>query len=263
MNTAPSTLGTARAIQLQFRLLWLSRRPFGFLAGLVALQLLLGEFETLRLRLFADGMVSILLVGPIWAFVVWNEETPSRRGYFWSQPVTRASQSVARVLAGLAWLWLIILAVLPVGLLIAARDGQLGMLSGVSLAGWATHLVAPTIIYVALSSLTVAVERPFWWLMGLLVFFFVALLYGVIPSGRPSEYDLGYTLFAPWMETMSLTGAPPLIERLDPIWWIAWPLWVAAFSLLLCLAARVHPDWLDRLKLRMPRGPRGQAGTQS
>ena len=237
-----------QAVRLQLRLLWLSRRPLMQLVAMAALIILVN-----KLPLAPEIGLQIILVpllyfaGPTWAFAVWAEEPPSARNYMWSQPANRTHQSLARLLAGLVWLWAMLLILLGLEVVTVTLNGYADELSTLNLGrlfpinfAWGLNLfVGATIGYLMLSSLLATFERPFWWMVGL-------ILLWALNWDRAARLDEALGDFSPLSVIIGgFLGGPN--------WWIAWPLWVIAFSLLAWGLARVHPDWLARWPSRILR----------
>ncbi len=232
-----------RAVRLQLRLLWLSRRPVMQLVTMVALVLLASRFP-----LSPEGQLQIVVLlsagfsGPIWAFAVWAEEPPSARNFMWSQPAGRTQQSLARVLAGLLWLWaiLVVLVAIDVVAVTMIVDGYGDLLSTIGFAMWLNLFVGATIGYLMLSCLLVVFERPFWWMVSVILL-----------------WALNWDRAARLEQALGDFGVEPMMVGqfigVGPNWWIAWPLWVVTFSLLAWALARVHPDWLARWPSRILR----------
>ncbi len=235
----PGVLRFHQAVKLQFRFLWLSRRPLKQLAVMATVAYLAGELApSPAAHVFVIVMLSAFLAGPTWAFVVWIEEPPSARHYLWSQSADRMHQSLARVMAGLLWLWAMLSVILTISVAIAAVGGHLAALPTISFAKWVSLFVGPTIGYVILSCLTVAFELPYWWMLGLVVLIWVR---AIIFEGL-GDFSLSSVLYGPWARI-----------SVGPQWWIAWPLWGIALSLLLYALARVHPDWFAKWPARILR----------
>ena len=224
-----------QAVKLQLRLLWLSRRPLVLLAAMVTVGLMVRGL--LFLTTFGLVQVAILayLAGAIWAFAVWSGEPPAGRDYMWSQPVNRTHQTLARVLAGLVWLWAMLAVMLAIGVVIATFDGYLDGLPTISSAEWLYLFVSPTIGYLMLSCLTVVFAHPFWWMLGLNLLRFSADLAGLFDG--VGDFGLSQVLLGP--------------GELGSYWWIVWPPWVIALALLLWALAHAHPDRLARWPSRI------------
>ncbi len=107
-RSEPRPLGFGAAFVRQFGLLWSSRRPLLLMVALLALLVLAGDPWSTdpKARLFTFWPLWLVIVGPVWAFTVFSNEGPSARLYHWSLPVDRAAHTLARLAAGLAWLWI-------------------------------------------------------------------------------------------------------------------------------------------------------------
>src|SRR5680860_907970 len=108
MCPEPSPLGFRNAIRIQTWFLWVSRRPLWLLVGLISALYSAGWMGGTLARVIKLWPIWFLCVGPLWAFAVWYGEPPSKRRYLWSHPVRRSHQSLARTLAGLGWLWVML-----------------------------------------------------------------------------------------------------------------------------------------------------------
>jgi hypothetical protein len=71
-----------RAVRIQLRLLWLSRRPAVLLAAILALLLLARELApSVGIIRPLTFLLLMHFTGPTWAFAVWAGEPPSGRDY--------------------------------------------------------------------------------------------------------------------------------------------------------------------------------------
>ena len=147
-------------------------------------------------------------------------------------------------MAGLLWLWAMLSVILTISVAIATVSGNLAALPTISFAEWVSLFVGPTIGYVIMSCLTVVFERPFWWMLGLIVPWELNWVRADRFEGL-GDFGLSSVLYGPWAS-----------NSVGPQWWIAWPLWGIALSLLLYALARVHPDsfakWPVRILRRSP-----------
>jgi hypothetical protein len=260
-------LGFGEAFARQLRLLWSTRRPPLLGVALLALLVLSGEpwSENPLTRLLLTNWVVVVLVGPIWAFGVFHNEGPGQRLYHWSLPVGRTAHVWARLLAGLAWLWLTLALLVGAGWIMAALDGDLWQLGEISVAGWLNFFTGPTLGYLGVSVLTVASDYPIRWFLGLL--FAVPLAMSVLDGWfdlegltrtlvRPlvaTDWGLVFVLFGAIGEDVErLKGVLFDLEGYRPLvvdyWWIATPLWILFFGGLVALAASRHPDTLPRVR---------------
>lgn len=270
-DTEYRPVGFTGAVARQFRFLWQSRRPLLLLVGLLAGLFLLGGEpfnDGLMARLLTPWALWLIPIGPVWAFAVFHEEGPSNRLYLWSQPVGRASQTLARLVAGAAWLWLVYAALILIGWLVAVLDGNAQQIGWMSAAGWVNFFTAPLIGYLAVSALTVATEHPVRW-------FFVILL--LIPLTMSlfiewlelervvrtllepitnQDWGIGLTMVGGWIRSymvvqQELVGADGFGGGRDfpgdiTSWWIATVVWILLFAGIVALLTRLHPDVLPR-----------------
>jgi MFS family permease len=256
----------------EFKLLWMSRRPLLLLVAAVGLLAIAGRpwAGGELARLLMVWPVFAVIMGPAWAFAVLHNEGPSNRHYHWSQPVSRHVHSLARVAAGLAWLWLVYGVVTVSALAFAATEGnawQLGALSGLA---WLNLFTGALLGYLVVSVLTLVSDYPMRWFFGLL--FLLPLALGLLAEwlglqtlvrtlARPvtdATWGLGAIMVnamnADVSEVMhGVTGIGNTTHTaFDPTTWVwATLLWVGILGALVALAAAVHPD--QRPRLRLPR----------
>lgn len=261
------------ALRLQARYLWLSRRPLWLLSGLISVLYLAGWATGPTTRLIRASPIWLLCVGPLWAFAVWHGEPPSRRQYMWSQPASRAHQSLARMLAGFGWLWAMLLGMLATGVVAAVMDGELDQLAAISLTGWTSLVVAVSMGYLATSCVTMAFENPFHWVFRLLLLSVLLLFlleqwkdlfgFGVLDMLLALGDFNPFGLFRPWTRdvlelTATLRGQPwPVPSSTGISWWISWAISSAALCTVLWSLAHAHPD---RLLRRKPKSTRESSG---
>lgn len=261
-------VGAAAAFARQFRLLWTSRRPLFLGVALLALLALSGDpwADDPKTRLLTFWPLWLILVGPIWAFAVFHNEGPGNRFYHWSLPTGRTTHTLARIAAGVAWLWLLFAVVIGAGALMAALDGDLWQLGTIGAAGWVNLFSAPLIGYLGVSLLTVASDHPLRWFFGILFAFPLSLSLLdewlgqawlveqiLVPLGG-DDWALIPTLLGGLgtavMELEYTIGrASGAGEFLDlGTWWWATPAWILLLGGLLALVASRHPDTLPRLR---------------
>jgi hypothetical protein len=270
---AAQSVGFGNAFRIQMRLLWNSRRPLLLVLGLLGVLALAGEpwNDNPLARLFTAWPLWAILVGPLWAFAVYHNEGPSDRLYFWSQPVERHSHSLARLAAGITWLWIAYGVLVVAGIAIGLMDGDAWQLAELSVAGWVNYFVAPVIGFLGVSLLTLTTDHPIRWTFGLILGFsiLVSLLHESFGLAEEVEWVL-QPLSEPWGLGMTLVGAlgtgvsqvQHLIERMaDPtvqhrttfdvgLWWTAMPLWLLLFAGLVVGVATRHPDRLPGWRRR-------------
>lgn len=264
-------IGFGGDLKRQFRFLWRSRRPLLLFVALMALLVLAGDPWTgdAKMRLLTVWPVWLVFIGPVWAFAVFHNEGPSSRYYFWSQPAGRWTHSLARIVAGLAWLWIIFAALILAGWLIALVDGDAWQMAEVGLAGWVNFLTGPLIGYLAVSVLTIPSDYPIRWFFGIILL--VPLLGSLFvewlnmqdsirtilePLGN-EDWGLGVTMIGGLGK--SVTRLEHMLRAMqDPTyagttnfdaaahWWTATPLWSLFFAAIVVFIATRHPDTLPK-----------------
>lgn len=252
----------------QFRLLWTSRRPIMLLVAVLGLLALIGppfiDTDMQVARLLPIWWV-LVLIGPVWAFAVFNNEGPGNRMYHWSQPVPRWIHSLARVAAGAAWLVVVYVVLLGAGLLFGAMDGNAWQYFQLPVAAWANFFTGPLIGYLGVSILAVISDHPIRWFFGLV--FLLPLVMGLVLNAlgldrvmevlaQPvthSQWGLGQALAGAFgSSAMSVMAeAIGMAEQAMPEfrgWWVAMGLWLVLFGGLTVLVSTRHPDTLPRLR---------------
>ncbi len=260
------------AFARQFKLLWTSRRPLLLALALLALLGLAGEpwTDNLKARLFTVWPLWLVLVGPVWAFAVFHNEGPSSRLYFWSMPVGRTRHTLARLAAGLAWLWILYGVLIGAGVILASLDGDLWQLGMITAAGWINFFTGPLLGYLAISVLTIATDYPLRWVFGILFLFpltvsilddwlgleslanalvkpFTSEDWGLLPvvTGGLGESILELD------KTLARMADPEAIVRgqFEVAYWApATAAWIALLLGVVFYAASRHPDRLPRLR---------------
>ena len=257
---SPRPVGFMAAVTEQMRLLWMTRRPLLLLAGLLAVLVLSGEpwSDHPMARLFTMWPLWLFVFPPLWAFAVWHGEGPSNRLYFWSHPVSRAGQSLARVLAGAIWLVLLYALLVGAGAFFGAIDSDLGQFGGPGFAAWLSFFTGPLILYLVISVLTLPSDYPIRWFLALL--WGIPLLISLVDEWLPVE-PLLRPLTAAWgfapavagpfalaMErldhTLDGTRGGPAMERMVDLgaWSVAMPFWLLLVGGIVVALAHVHPD---------------------
>lgn len=272
MQTARyEAIGFGGAFAHQFRFLWTSRRPLLLAVAMLALLVLAGEPWTQdpMMRLLKLWPVWLALVGPVWAFAVFHNEGPSSRFYFWAQPVGRATNTLARIAAGVAWLWITIAALIVAGWLFGVADGDAWQMAEIDLAGWVNFFTGPLLGYLAISILTIPSDYPIRWFLGLLFLFPLAisgltewlemedLVETVLQPLGNESWGLGVTMIGGLaksverledtlrvMQDPTFTGGTPFDAA--QMWWTATPLWILGFVVIVTLIATRHPDTLPK-----------------
>lgn len=265
-------IGFGGAFLRQLVLLWMSRRPLLLGIALLALLVFSGEpwVSDTKTRLLTLWLIWPTIIGPIWAFAVFHNEGPSNRLYHWSLPVSRWQHTLARLAAGLAWLWIAYAVLIGVGALMGAMDGDLWQLGEVTIAGWVNFFTGPLLGYLVISILTVASDYPLRWFFGLLFLFLLTLS---TLDGWLGLEELVETILEPLTNTdwgllpVMFGGLWNAVIRLDHTlramadpsyapggvmevghWWLATVLWILLFAGIVALIASRHPDTLPRLR---------------
>jgi len=253
--------GFSTAVRQQVLFLWATRRPHVLLAGLITVLALAGWLPGPLTRVLSAWLVWLVVVGPVWALAVWHDEPPRRRQYLWSQPVSRSTQTLARVTAGMLWLLGAYALTLAAGAAVAVFSGQQAQLAAISGGAWLNLLSAPVLGYLAVSCLAVASDYPLRWLLGLLlvptlVIAVVGEWLGItdslaplldrIGAFSPTSAVLGPAVVDIQRVVLELTGETPRMHFTGDtsFWWLALILWTLVLAGLLELLARLHPDRL-------------------
>jgi hypothetical protein len=193
-----------------------------------------------------------ILIAMLYAFVVWQDEDPSRRHYHWMMPMSRQAHAYTRVFAG--WLWLLALTAIfivyftALGKIVARVAEQ----PPLNLAWWAylVPFTAVTIAYLIASALVVGTRRPAIWMAGMFV------VVPSVPMGLQwigfdrAGYKLGKALMmGRYSVVPALTGQ---VEWYDPVthltlpsaarWLISAAIWIAASAGFLAWLSRRYAD---------------------
>jgi hypothetical protein len=216
--------------------------------------------------------VWIYLVPIFWAFAVFHNEGPSSRFYFWSHPTSRAGHTMARLTAGLAWLWITYALLIAAGWAFGAADGDAWQMAEIGFAAWVNYFTGPLLIYLLISILTVPSDYPIRWFFGIL--FAIPLLVSALDSWIENTEELLETVFKPlvnedWGFFVTTGGAMIReVEKLhvtlrsmaDPTyagsasfdmaadWWLATPLWIVVMAGIVTFIATRHPDTLPKIR---------------
>jgi hypothetical protein len=268
LHRAHEPIGFGGATVRQFLLLWTSRRPLLLLVGTAGLMALVGEpLGTSQVaRLLLIWPVLVALVGPAWAFAVFNNEGPSQRLYHWSQPVGRAGQTMARIAAGAVWLVAVYALLVLLAVVFGAIDGNGEQLASLPAASWVNLFTGAIITYLAVSALTVATDYPFRWLF---VILFLIPLLGTLILGSLDLEHVARTLVQPvsnpdWGLSFAITGAlapaaseimmaamsprPAEAVAIPNGWWLATVLWSLLLGGLVAGLSLIHPDRFPSLR---------------
>jgi hypothetical protein len=268
-------VGFAGAFLHEFKLLWTSRRPLLLILAGIGLLAVAGQPWSSGTvgRLFFVWPIFAVIIGPVWAFAVLSNENPSNRLYHWSQPVTRHLHSLARILAGLAWLWIAYALVAGVAFALATADGNAWQLQALGGLAWLNLFTGPLIGYLAVSIFTLASDYPVRWFLGILFLFPVTLNllsewegprrvatalarvitdpdWGLGPAlvGALGSAALTVTQLA--VDGAASDGATSALFMEPRSWLLATLLWTGILGALVVVAAVVHPDRRPRLPIR-------------
>lgn len=201
------------------------------------------QTDVLR-NLLRTMWIIALLIAAIWPFSVWTDESPGRRGYHYSLPAKRLIHDLTRVIAGAIWILVLLAMVAAIAVLAFWLGGPPPPLE-VGLPVWGHYIGGAMIIYLLISSLCVAAERPLWWFFGgwLAFALAIALANNFIPSvGRFLGALIGAS--GDWGVLAVSTAAVDRIAGDPEAVLPAWPLllWLAVSILLLLLAASRHRE---------------------
>ena len=271
-------VGFGGAFVRQFKFLWMSRRPLLLAVAVLAVLVLAGEPWTSdsKMRLLTVWPIWLVIVPIFWAFAVFHNEGPDDRFYFWSLPATRWHQTLARVAAGLAWLWVVYAALILGGGVFGLIDGDAWQLAEIGLAGWVNYFSGPLLTYLVICMLTIPSNYPIRWFFGLI--FLVPLIISIMDEWLELE-DAIETVFQPlinetWGLGVAMIGglgteisqlehtlrrmANPAYEGTTQFdvgtWWTVTPLWMLLFVAIVAFIATRHPDTLPKLRwLRLRR----------
>ena len=165
----------------------------------------------------------LVLIALSWALSAWRDDPPKDRQYFWLHPVPRDALTIARTLAGLLWLLLVVLVVL--GAVFVASRGMVPP-EMASQAGrmWLFAFASIALTYIAASIAAVLSDRPLIWIILLIA---IVVIAGVVAEVREIRWlqdalawltggprSFGTAIGAPGAEAMRLTiesfpqGAP-------------------------------------------------------
>lgn len=126
----------------------------------------------------------LVLIALSWSLSTWRDDPPKDRQYFWLHPVERTVHTVARSLAGFAWL-LVVVAVV-IGILLAAIVITQG---GDAILGtprfWLYVAGAIALAYIASSIAAILSDRPGLWLVVVIA---LVIILGVVANIRNVEW---------------------------------------------------------------------------
>ncbi len=256
----------------QFRFLWAARRPLLLAVAILAVLVLAGEPWTVdaKMRLLLVWPVWVFVVPVFWAFAVFHNEGPSSRYYFWAQPTGRAGHTMARLAAGLAWMWIMYAVLILAGWVFGLADGNAWQMGEIGFAGWLNMFTGPLLIYLAIAILTVPSDYPIRWFFGII--FAIPLLVSMFEDWLSARQELMEQVFAPlvnenWGYFTTAAGAMVKdISRLDvtirqmsdpmytgghvwdgaQLWGVATPIWILVLVGIVAFIATRHPDTLPK-----------------
>lgn len=103
----------------------------------------------------------MLLIAVSWGLTVWRDDPPKDRQYFWLQPVSRMWHTLARGLAGGAWLMLAVLVIMAVALVTT-------LLQQAPMLGWSVWILwlgAVLLAYLLTNIFAILTDRPALWII--------------------------------------------------------------------------------------------------
>lgn len=196
-----------------------------------------------------EALLPVALVGFFAPLAVWKSEGPGRRGYHHAMPVDHSSHALAKVFSGWAWY------------LAAAGTYAAWLLAMASMTGgrpfyrdlndpWWTYLaplVGGTVLYAAVSALSLATRQPWRWLAGGAVAW---VMIRVMGEAMPAMEPLGDLVEALWDSVLSMVSGKPQHRGYDFYrWgpsltgWLSETLaWATASFTALFFAARKQPE---------------------
>lgn len=144
--------------------------------------------------------IPMMLLAFFAPFSVWKEDSPSRRGYFWSMPLDRGRHTLVKSLNGWSWFMLALVAyLLWIALMAGATGGRFGVVSQTVYVGnrdvvgpamaanlvpyvrpvpwwqWIMPFTAATIMYLLGSTLVLATDHPWRRIAGIGVGYLLAI----------------------------------------------------------------------------------------
>ena len=162
----------------------------------------------------------LVLIALSWALSAWRDDPPKDRQYFWLHPVQRDMHTIARALAGLIWLMLVVTIVL-VTVFVASRGMVPAEMAAAAGRMWLFACASIALTYVAASIAAILSDRPLIWILLVVA---LVILAGVVAAVREIEWlqdaiswltggprSFGTAIGAPGAEAMRLT-----IETLPP-----------------------------------------------
>ena len=162
----------------------------------------------------------LVLIAVSWALSAWRDDPPKDRQYFWLHPVQRDAHTIARTLAGLLWLMLVVSVVL-VAVFVASAGKVPPEMAADAGRMWLFSFASVALTYVAASIAAVLSDRPLIWILLVIALVIIA---GVIAGLREIEWlqnaiswltggprSFGTAIGAPGAEAMRLSLAvrPP------------------------------------------------------
>jgi hypothetical protein len=250
---------TAASFRHQAWLLGVSGRWIYPAAAVVALLLLVGRTQNVSLL----AAIFAVVLGSVWPLIVWHAETPGRRLYHWSLPVTRAAHDLMRVATGALYL-VVICAVF--GATAAISDGTLAGFTARGPQAWSSFFLVPLILYFVVTPLALWSEYAItrWTLGSSVAFAVVAVVLELQGVSQPVELIAWALADGRWSFTFALTDG---IEAMDPShtasaarWAIAAALWLGFGIAWTIFTAIFRPDDLKRMFATRWPGSRRLAG---
>jgi len=264
-------VGFGGAFARQFHFLWTSRRPVILAVALLAVLVLAGDPWTadIKMRLFSPWPVWFFVVPIAWAFAVLHNEGPSNRLYFWSHPAGRTNHILARLAAGLAWLWIAYAGLIFAGWIFGLADGDAWHMTELGFTAWMSFFIGPMLVYLSVALLTVPSDYPIRWFFGIM--FAVPLLVSLLVDWLDVPDSFLERVFAPLINedwgffsaamgpmmrniseletTIRVMANPDYVGRgFDgaALWGVAMPAWVIVTVAVVAFVATRHPDTLPK-----------------
>lgn len=126
----------------------------------------------------------LVLIALSWALSAWRDDPPKDRQYFWLHPVQRDAHTIARTLAGLLWLMVVVTAML-LSVFITSRGMVPPEMAAAAGRMWAFSFLSIALTYIACSIAAVLSDRPLIWIILVVA---IVILLGVVASIREIQW---------------------------------------------------------------------------
>lgn len=207
--------------------------------GLTQVHVAQQQTMQLTIPLFRGLTTPLTLVGALWPLGVWRHDSPDRRGYFWSLPVSRGPHTLLRVGIG----WLLLMGVCVAIMVIGSAVIMLYVLrthASLSLELWYLPLAGPTLAYLLISVLVVLVDSPIRWIIWTVVGLIGARIISEVTRMSAIRETIDGVV-----RSLSLAFQGPLPERVAASvgpWGLHYLVWIGLGSVALIAAAYRHRD---------------------